>query len=73
MQDSTPAINYFNDKTVAVMDMVKFLREFGIQCYFTIDAGPNVKIITDASNQESVLDKLKTIDGIEQIIVSKIA
>lgn len=73
MQDSTPAINYFNDKTVAVMDMIKKLRISGVQCYFTIDAGPNVKIITDTSNQNSVLDKLKTVDGIEQIIVSKIA
>jgi len=70
MQDSSPSINYFNEKTVAVMAFVKCLREFGIKCFFTIDAGPNVKIITDVSNQEIVLDKLKTIDGIEQVIVS---
>lgn len=46
MQTTTPTLNYLQPKTKNIMQRVKALRESGIPCYFTIDAGPNVKIIT---------------------------
>lgn len=73
MHDSVPSINYLTDKTLRIVDLVKNLRRSSVQCYFTIDAGPNVKIITTVSNQELILQNLKNVDGVEQVIVSKIA
>jgi diphosphomevalonate decarboxylase len=72
MRNSEPTLNYFNEKTMMVIALVTNLREAGIQCYFTIDGGPNVKILTNESNQERILQELKTIDGIEKVIVSKV-
>jgi len=46
IQTTTPAMNYWQPKTMTIMKKVQTLRESGIPCYFTIDAGPNVKIIT---------------------------
>lgn len=46
IQTTTPHINYWQQGTKKVMKQVKALRDRGIPCYFTIDAGPNVKILT---------------------------
>jgi len=45
MHTTVPKINYWNKKTVKIMDIVKKLRTKGIRCYFTIDGGPQVKIL----------------------------
>jgi diphosphomevalonate decarboxylase len=46
MQTTKPSINYWTTKTLEIINKVIELRKQGIPCYFTIDAGPNVKIIT---------------------------
>ncbi|MCK4517314.1 diphosphomevalonate decarboxylase [Candidatus Babeliales bacterium] len=46
MQNSSPKLNYWKPETLVVMEKVKELRSSGIPCYFTIDAGPNVKVLT---------------------------
>ncbi|HEM6115856.1 diphosphomevalonate decarboxylase [Streptococcus pluranimalium] len=40
-----PSFSYLTDKTQEAMDFVKRLRESGEKCYFTMDAGPNVKVL----------------------------
>ncbi|WP_218654232.1 diphosphomevalonate decarboxylase [Streptococcus pluranimalium] len=40
-----PSFSYLTDKTQKAMDFVKKLRESGEKCYFTMDAGPNVKVL----------------------------
>lgn len=42
---STPHFSYFEPATISIMNLVEQLRAQGIECYYTIDAGPNVKII----------------------------
>ncbi|CAH1854961.1 diphosphomevalonate decarboxylase [Convivina intestini] len=37
---------YFTPQTIQVLDLVKKLRQAGLIAYATLDAGPNVKIIT---------------------------
>jgi len=46
MLTSRPALLYWRPATVDVMRCVWELRERGVQAYFTIDAGPNVHILT---------------------------
>lgn len=43
--DSTPSFTFLTDESYSAMDIVKKLREKGHQCYFTMDAGPNVKVL----------------------------
>ncbi|MBU1008330.1 diphosphomevalonate decarboxylase [Candidatus Dependentiae bacterium] len=46
IQTTKPAIDYWIPETRVLMQQVQKLRHQKIPCYFTIDAGPNVKIIT---------------------------
>ena len=60
--------SYFNEKTYEAMDFVKNLRNNGEKCYFTMDAGPNVKVLC----LEDDLEKLAGIfEEKYKIIVSK--
>lgn len=59
MQTATPPIQYWTKGTKSIVDYVTHLRKTGIPCYFTIDAGPNVKIITLESHVEEIVCKLK--------------
>lgn len=68
MYTSTPTINYWTDKTIKIVELVNRLRADGIQCYFTIDAGPNVKILTLEKYQDKILSELKIIEDIQTII-----
>lgn len=40
-----PAFSYLTEKTREAMDLVTKLRADGEKCYFTMDAGPNVKVL----------------------------
>lgn len=67
-ETANPPFSYFNEKTYKTMDFVKNLRNNGGKCYFTMDAGPNVKVLCLEEN----LEKLAEIFGKRyKIIVSK--
>lgn len=56
------------DASYEAMDFVRQLREKGEACYFTMDAGPNVKVFC----QEKDLEHLSEIFGHRyRLIVSK--
>jgi diphosphomevalonate decarboxylase len=42
---ANPPFNYLTNETYTAMDFVKSLRAQGEKCYFTMDAGPNVKVL----------------------------
>lgn len=42
---ATPSFNYLTMETYEAMAFVKSLRAKGEKCYFTMDAGPNVKVL----------------------------
>jgi diphosphomevalonate decarboxylase len=72
IQTSIPPISYFQDATLQIMDTVNNLREQGLSCYFTIDAGPNVKVLCLKKNLESIKNKLNKIYGVQQIIECRV-
>ncbi|MCK8616911.1 diphosphomevalonate decarboxylase [Fructobacillus sp. M158] len=49
---------YFNQNTMKVFEQVKVLREKGYLAYATMDAGPNVKIITNQEQAPAIKDFL---------------
>lgn len=56
---STPHFSYFEPTTISIMNLVERLRARGIECYYTIDAGPNVKIICQEKSSLQVQKAVK--------------
>lgn len=71
MQTQTPPLMYWNDITIQIMNAVVKWRKGGLPVYFTIDAGPNVHVICEGKDEACVLDALKNISEVEEIIVNK--
>ncbi|AIS58514.1 diphosphomevalonate decarboxylase [Listeria ivanovii] len=53
-----PPFTYFKPLSLEIMDAVRELRGNGIPAYFTMDAGPNVKVICERKNERIVAEKL---------------
>ncbi|WP_220752076.1 diphosphomevalonate decarboxylase [Apilactobacillus xinyiensis] len=66
-----PSFMYFNQDSIEVINTVKNLRENGIDCYFTMDAGPNVKIICQSADIKIIKNKLANKFDENQMVVSK--
>ncbi len=69
---STPPFTYLVQESYDVMALVHECREAGYPCYFTMDAGPNVKILVEKKNKQQIIDKLLTQFDNNQIIDSDI-
>ncbi|MGT2924079.1 diphosphomevalonate decarboxylase [Streptococcus caviae] len=44
-ESAKPSFSYLTEKSYQAMERVKALRQQGERCYFTMDAGPNVKVL----------------------------
>jgi diphosphomevalonate decarboxylase len=66
---SRPSVWYWNCGTQAVVEAVGAWRRDGLPAYFTIDAGPNVHILTLPAHLPAVLERLQRISAVEQVIV----
>ena len=72
MLAAKPPIMYFEPNSILVIQIVQQLREKGIAAYFTMDAGPNVKILCKLSDANTIKeDLLKSFDK-KDIIVTKV-
>lgn len=69
---SSPPFTYWLDTTMAVMQTVQSLREKGIPVYFTIDAGPNVKVLYLPEHEEIVQNTLSSVSGVSEVKLSKV-
>jgi len=69
MQTSKPSINYWTKNTLDTLILIRKLRAKNIDCYFTIDAGPNVKIITLQKSVDRILQELQSNIKIQETIV----
>lgn len=49
-----PPFTYFLPATIKGIRLVQELRHRGIECYYTIDAGPNLKILTQLRNIKEI-------------------
>ncbi|MBJ8325670.1 diphosphomevalonate decarboxylase [Streptococcus pacificus] len=57
---SNPPFTYLTEKSYQAMEDVKQLRLEGERCYFTMDAGPNVKVLCLEEDLERLAKKLET-------------
>lgn len=71
MMTSQPSLLYWSPATVRVIKEVRRWREEGRPIYFTIDAGPNVHLLTLPSCVEEIEKALLGTEGVERVIVCR--
>ena len=55
---STPSFSFLTEESHMAMDIVKELRSKGYKCYFTMDAGPNVKVLYLREDQDKLYEEI---------------
>lgn len=68
---ANPPFTYWLDTTMTVMQTIQAMRAEGIPAYFTIDAGPNVKVLYLPENEKTVEKTLLDIPGVTDVRLSK--
>ncbi len=63
-----PGLIYWNPATIAVMQAVRELHYSGIPAYFTIDAGPQVKVLTLPKHTPEIEALISALPGVERVI-----
>lgn len=71
MMTTTPPIIYWQPATIELMHEVMRWREEGIEAYFTMDAGPQVKILCLRKNEEKIINMLEKIECVKRTVVCK--
>lgn len=72
MLGAFPPISYWEPDSVKAIQAVKEIRETGIPCYVTMDAGPNVKVLCRQSDMKQIEEKLLNQFKPEQVIPTKV-
>jgi diphosphomevalonate decarboxylase len=65
-----PPILYWNPATIAAISRVRALRAEGASAFFTIDAGPHVKVLCDAREAEAVAAALADTPGVLRTLIA---
>ncbi|MCU0486648.1 MAG: diphosphomevalonate decarboxylase [Anaerolineales bacterium] len=68
MITSTPPLLYWQPATLAVMRLVQDWRQAGLPVAYTIDAGPNVHVLTLAGWATEVAARLSQVKGVQQVL-----
>jgi diphosphomevalonate decarboxylase len=69
---SRPAIVYWQPPTLACMQAVRALRKRGLAAYYTMDAGPHVKVLTHARDASEVAAAMGAVPGVTSVISSAV-
>jgi diphosphomevalonate decarboxylase len=65
-----PPVLYWNAATIAAIARVRGLRDAGTSAFFTIDAGPHVKVLCAAADAPAIAFALTTVPGVLRTIVA---
>jgi diphosphomevalonate decarboxylase len=68
MMTSTPALFYWEPTSLDVMNAVRSWRRLGEPVCYTVDAGPNVHVLTLGSDRKRIEESLYQIPGVRQVI-----
>jgi diphosphomevalonate decarboxylase len=71
MMTSTPSLLYWQPGTMEILHAVQRWRSEGLSVYFTIDAGPNVHLICEEQEAETVRHLAADLPAVQQVIVSR--
>ena len=65
---AVPPFTYWSPGSLQAMALVRQARAKGIPCYFTMDAGPNVKVLVEKKNLEALKTFLSEHFSKEQLV-----
>jgi diphosphomevalonate decarboxylase len=68
MLAARPALIYFAPATLRVMERVRAFRHSGGRAYFTMDAGPHVKVLVEPSAASELELELGKLAGVTQVL-----
>jgi len=66
-----PAVLYWKPATLQVMETVKEMRDGGLQAYFTMDAGPQVKVLCRQEDMSEVAAKLQALSPVVRVLQAR--
>jgi diphosphomevalonate decarboxylase len=70
MATSEPPLLYLQEATVRVLREVPGWRHDGVPVFYTVDAGPNVHLITPTETAESVAVRARAVPGVRDVLPS---
>lgn len=70
MLAARPALIYFAPATLRVMERVRAFRKRGGRAYFTMDAGPHVKVLVEPSAAGELELELGNVEGVTRVLRS---
>ncbi len=68
LMSSKPGLIYWNQGTMAVIEEVRKMRAEDLRSYFTIDAGPQVKVICQEMESDVIADRLRRLAGVASVV-----
>lgn len=71
MMTSTPPLFYWEPATLAVIKRVTALRATGLEVAYTIDAGPNVHVITTTTAAKRARRELSQVPGVVEVLKAR--
>ena len=72
MMTSTPPLFYWSPSSLELMKSIPIMRRAGLPVCYTLDAGPNVHVICQASAVPIIENRLASMPGVEQVLVSEV-
>ena len=69
MMSSDPALIYWNATTLNCLQAIRSLRDAGHNIFFTVDAGPQIKVVCEEQCAEEVLSVLARQNGVRQTML----
>lgn len=70
MLGAKPPLSYWEPASITAIQTVQQLREQGLPCYVTMDAGPNVKVLCRLSDAAKIKQALQEHFKEEQLIIT---
>ncbi len=68
MMTSRPSLIYWLPETLTVVHRIQAWRREGVEAYFTIDAGPNVHVLTLPPYADHLQADLRALPGVQDVI-----
>lgn len=68
MLSAEPGLIYWNHATVSCLHAVRALRDQGVEVFFTMDAGPQVKAVCTSGDRPRVAQTLGSVPGVVKVL-----
>jgi len=72
LRSADPPIDLLMPASRAVLDVVLRLRERGVPCFFSIDAGPSVAVFVEEAHADAVGRALAAVDGVTAVLEDRV-